>query len=69
MSTKFRENGQRSRQSLNLIPTKFNTFKVWIFWKMFLNCKSIHAIKGAIPEIEKKQAKLTCESNPSEKYE
>ena len=33
---------------------------------MFLNCKSKH-VKGAIPEIEKKQ-KLTCESNPLEKY-
>ena len=26
--TKFRENGQKSQKSQNLIPTKFNTFKV-----------------------------------------
>ena len=26
--TKFRENGQKSRKSRNLIPTKFNIFKV-----------------------------------------
>ena len=26
--TKFRENGQKSRKSRNLIPAKFNTFKV-----------------------------------------
>ena len=37
----------------------------WIY--IFLNCKSKHVVKGAIPEIEKKQ-KLTCESNPLEKY-
>ena len=36
------------------------------FLNMFLNCKSKHVIKGAIPEIEKKQNKLTGESNPSE---
>ena len=28
---------------------------------MFLNCKSKHVIKDAIPEIEKKQNKLMCE--------
>ena len=28
MFTKFRENGQKSRKSRNLIPAKFNTFKV-----------------------------------------
>ena len=28
MGTKFRENGQKLRKSRNLIPTKFNTFKV-----------------------------------------
>ena len=39
------------------------------FLNMFLNCKAKHVIKGAIPEIEKKQKKLTCESNPLEKYE
>ena len=39
------------------------------FLNIFLNCKSQHAIKGAIPEIEKKQNKLTSESNPSEKCE
>ena len=39
------------------------------FLNMFLYRKSKHAIKGAISEIEKKQDKLTCESNPSEKYE
>ena len=31
---------------------------------MFLNFKSKH-IKGAISQIERKQGKLTCESNPS----
>ena len=36
---------------------------------MFLNPKSKHAIKDTISEIDKKQNKLTCESNPSEKYE
>ena len=39
------------------------------FLNMFLNRKSKHVIKGAIPQIEKKQNKHTCESNPSEKYE
>ena len=39
------------------------------FLIIFLNCKSKYVIKGAIPEIENKQNKLTCESNPSEKYE
>ena len=28
VGTKFRENGQKSRKSQNLIPTKFNTSKV-----------------------------------------
>ena len=36
------------------------------FLNMFLNRKSNHVIKGAIPEIEKKQNKLTGESNPLE---
>ena len=36
---------------------------------VFLNCNSKYVLKGAIPEIEKKQNKLRCESNPSEKYE
>ena len=35
----------------------------------FLSYKSKHVIKGAIPEIKKKQNKLTCESNPSKKCE
>ena len=39
------------------------------FLNIFLNCQSQHVIKGTIPEIEKKQNKLTCESNPSEKCE
>ena len=39
------------------------------FFEYILNCKSKHVIKMTIPEIEKKQNKLTCESNPSEKYE
>ena len=39
------------------------------FLNIFLNCKSQHVIKCAIPEIEKKQNKLTYESNPSEKCE
>ena len=39
------------------------------FLNIFLNFKSKHVIKGAIPEIKKKQNKLTCESDPSEKYE
>ena len=39
------------------------------FSDMFLNRKLKHAIKVATPDIEKKQDKLTCESNPSEKYE
>ena len=38
-------------------------------FNIFFNCKSKDVIKGAIPEIEKKQNKLTCGSNPSEKYE
>ena len=38
------------------------------FLNIFLNCKWTHVIKGAIPEIENKQNKVTCESNPSEKY-
>ena len=33
---------------------------------MFLNFKSKHIIRGAIVQIERKQGKLTCESNPSE---
>ena len=39
------------------------------FLNIFLNCKSLHIIKGAVPEIEKKQNKLTCVSNPLEKCE
>ena len=39
------------------------------FLKMLLNLKSKRAIKDTISEIEKKQNKLTCDSNPSEKYE
>ena len=39
------------------------------FLNIFFNCESKHAIKGAITKIQKKQNKLTCESNPSEKYE
>ena len=39
------------------------------FLNIFLNSKSKHVIKGAIPEIEKKQNKLTCKSNPLKKYE
>ena len=39
------------------------------FLSIFLKCKSLNVIKGAIPEIEKKQNKLTCESNPSKKCE
>ena len=35
----------------------------------FLNCKSKLVIKGLIPEIGKKQNKLTCVSNLLEKYE
>ena len=37
-----------------------------IFLNEFLNLKSKHIIKGAIGQIEKKQGKITCESNPSE---
>ena len=40
-----------------------------IFLNILLNYKSNYVIKSAIPEIEKKQNNLTCESNPSEKYE
>ena len=29
VGTKFRENGQISQKSQNLIPAKFNTFKVY----------------------------------------
>ena len=36
------------------------------FLNMFFNRKSKHVIKGVIPEIEKKQNKLTCEQNPME---
>ena len=43
--------------------------EVMNFLNMFLNHKSKHAIKGATPEIEKKQDEFICESNPSEKYE
>ena len=39
------------------------------FLNMFLNSKSKHVIKGALPEIEKKQNKLTWVSNPPKKYE
>ena len=39
------------------------------FLNIFLNSKSKHVIKGAIPEIEKKQNELICKSNPSETYE
>ena len=39
------------------------------FLNMFLNRKSKLNIKGAIPEIEKRQYKIICESNSSEKYE
>ena len=39
------------------------------FLNMFSNHKSKHVVKGAIPEIEKKQNKFTREPNPSEKYE
>ena len=39
------------------------------FLNIFLNCQSQHVIKGTIPEIEKKQNKLTCESNPLKKCE
>ena len=35
------------------------------FLNMFSNCKSKYAIKGTIPDTEKKQDKLICESNPS----
>ena len=37
-----------------------------ILLNMFLNFKSKHIIKGAITQIDRKQGKLTCESNPSE---
>ena len=33
---------------------------------MFLDFKSKHIIKGAVGQTERKQGKLTCESNPSE---
>ena len=36
------------------------------FVNEFLNLKSKHIIKGAIGQIEKKQGKITCESNSSE---
>ena len=36
---------------------------------VFFIRKSKHAIKGERLEIGKKQNKLTCESNSSEKYE
>ena len=39
------------------------------FLNIFFNCTSKHVINGAIPEIEKKQNKLTCESNSLEKNE
>ena len=39
------------------------------FLNMFLNRKPKHAIKGKIPEIEKKRNKLARELNPLEKYE
>ena len=43
--------------------------KIMNFLNMFLNRKSKLNIKGAIPEIEKRQYKIICESNSSEKYE
>ena len=39
------------------------------FLNMFLNRNSKHIIEGAIPEIEKKQSKVICESNHLEKCE
>ena len=39
------------------------------FLNMFLNLKSRNVIKGAIPEVEKKQNKRTCKSNPWGKFE
>ena len=40
--------------------------EVVILLNIFLNFKSKHIVKGAISQIERKQGKLTCESNPSE---
>ena len=40
--------------------------EVVILLNMFLDFKSKHIIKGAIAQIERKQDKLTCESNLSE---
>ena len=40
--------------------------EVVILINMFLDFKSKHIIKGAIAQIERKQGKLSCESNPSE---
>ena len=40
-----------------------------IFLNILFNCKSKYFNKSAIPENEKKQKKLTCESNASENYE
>ena len=37
-----------------------------ILLNTFLNFKSKHIMKDTIAQIEKKQVKLTCESNPSE---
>ena len=45
-----------------------NIREVMNVFNIFLNSKSKHVIKGAIPEIEKKQNELTYVSNPSEKY-
>ena len=34
---------------------------------MIFDVKTKHVIKGALPEIKKKNEKFTCETNPSEK--
>ena len=40
--------------------------EVVILLNVFLNFNLKHIIKGAIAQIEGKQCKLTCESNPTE---
>ena len=40
--------------------------EVVILLNMFSNFKSKHILKGAIVQTERKQGKLTCESNPLE---
>ena len=60
VGTKFRENGQKSRKSRNLIPAKFNTFKISSYLNSFSEQSSSEDIISGMAVSVRVHCCVTC---------